>query len=407
MMKKLFVLIVPLFLSMCICTMPLAALAVATDAVVQSIEQQLADLDEKKQETLSALDSVREDLKNAQATKEYYDTLISISIKRQLLAQQQLEAIAQQIAEKETAIAEAQENIRKQEAAFSDRMVTLYEEGDVSYLELLLGTKTLAEFFTQLDNVRTIQEYDRQVVASLETSKQQLLDAQTALKHSQELQQNAIEILENEILSARAYADQSIVHMEALQNDEAALLEQHYKNQEAEKALDAELTAYLAELAAKEAAEREAALQNGGGGNDSNSAAYATGTLAFPLPNDVWYRVSSEYGWRTLDGVPDEHRGIDLACVVNTHIYAADGGTVVTSTEHWSYGNYVIIDHGNGVSTLYAHMNQRAVVVGQKVSKGELIGYVGTTGYSKGYHLHFEVRINGKHTQPRDYISLP
>ncbi|MBR4959490.1 MAG: M23 family metallopeptidase, partial [Clostridia bacterium] len=101
------------------------------------------------------------------------------------------------------------------------------------------------------------------------------------------------------------------------------------------------------------------------------------------------------------------HLGIDLACAANTAIYASNAGKVLESAYHYSYGHYVLIDHGGGKATLYAHMNERWVSAGDKVTKGQQIGLVGTTGSSSGNHLHFEVREGGSVQNPRNYINLP
>ena len=134
---------------------------------------------------------------------------------------------------------------------------------------------------------------------------------------------------------------------------------------------------------------------------------YAGGLMQWPLEAGVSYYVSSEYGWRTLYGVEDFHLAIDLACDNGTNVLAAAGGVVLRSEYHASYGNYVLIDHGNGLSTLYAHMSSNNVGVGETVSAGQLIGWVGLTGNTFGYHLHFETRENGSTVNPRNYIALP
>ena len=376
-----------LMLAVLLCAV--SAQAKLTDATVQSYEQQLADLAVRQEEALAKLDAVRDDYSDVMQTKAYYDEVVALSIKKKDLAQAQFDAITVQIAEKEAAIAKAEEDIAKQEAAFSDRMVTMYEEGEASFLGLLLGADNLVDFLSRVDMVTTIQAYDRQVISSLEAAKEELAGNVADLEHSLALQEEAQKVLEADILAAQQIADESLAYMESLKTNEAALLKQYYANREAEEALDAQLSAYLAELQAKQ------------------NSAYVGGSMGWPLPVDVHYRVSSEYGERILWGVPDFHYGIDLACACNTPIYAANAGTVVTSTVHWSYGEYVVIDHGGGQATLYAHMNERKVSVGDTVEKGQLIGLVGTTGQSDGYHLHFEVRINGAHTQPRDYIVLP
>lgn len=134
---------------------------------------------------------------------------------------------------------------------------------------------------------------------------------------------------------------------------------------------------------------------------------YTGGLMQWPLEAGVSYYVSSEYGWRTLYGVEDFHLAIDLACDNGTNVLAAAGGVVLRSEYHASYGNYVLIDHGNGLSTLYAHMSANNVGAGETVSAGQLIGWVGLTGNTFGYHLHFETRENGSTVNPRNYIALP
>ncbi len=363
--------------------------AAPTDATVQSYEKQIAELATQQQEALDRLNEVRGDYADAVLTKSYYDEVIALSLKKKDLAQLQLDAITQQITEAEAAIKQAEEDIDKQEKAFDARMVTLYEEGEASVLELLLGARSLTDLLTRIDMALSIQTYDKQVITSLEDAKTALAENKEKLEDALQLQLEAQTTLEADIKTAQALADESLAYMESLQQDESALLTQYYSYREAEEALDKELTTYLAELQAKQ------------------KTAYVGGSLGWPLPTDVNYYVSSEYGYRVLNGVQEFHYGIDLACACNTAIYAANAGTVVTSGNHWSYGEYVVIDHGGGQATLYAHMNQRKVSVGETVEKGQLIGLVGMTGSATGYHLHFEVRLNGAHTEPRNYIVLP
>ena len=122
--------------------------------------------------------------------------------------------------------------------------------------------------------------------------------------------------------------------------------------------------------------------------------------MTFPAPS--YTRVSSRYGYRSSGF----HGGVDLAAPGGSPILAARAGKVLTATYHYSYGNYVIVDHGGGISTLYAHASKLLVKKGQTVKKGQQIAKVGTTGNSTGNHLHFEVRINGKRTNPEPYIGL-
>lgn len=136
----------------------------------------------------------------------------------------------------------------------------------------------------------------------------------------------------------------------------------------------------------------------------SGGIVVGTGILSNPCPG--YTRITSEFEGRInpITGKQEIHGGMDLAAPAGTPIYAAAAGKIITSGWHNSYGNYVMIDHGNGMVTLYGHMRNRAVIVGQTVIQGQCIGYVGSTGDSTGNHVHFEVRINGKRENPRNYM---
>ena len=360
-----------------------------TDATVQSYEQQLAELSRKQEAALAQIESLKSDIYEAQNTKYAYDELVNLSIKKRDLTQMQYDSITEQIAAKEALIEEANVNIEAQREARLSRLRALQDAGKANYLEILLGATDLVDFMTRVDRVSTMMEYDRHVVESLEQNRTQLQMAQAELEHSLELQQSAMEQLEDSINLAQAAAEQSRQYMESLQQDESAAVASYWAAKEKENEINSQLQTYLQELQAKQ------------------QKAYVGGTLEWPLPLDVYYQVTSEYGWRTLWGMQDFHLGLDLACACNTAVYAANAGTVLKSEYHYSYGNYVLIDHGGGISTLYAHMNERWVSAGDTVTVRQQIGKVGTTGSSSGYHLHFEVRENGSTTDPRGYINLP
>ena len=363
--------------------------AVPTDATVKSYEQQLSEIAAKQQDALNRLADVRGDMSNVQATKQLYDEVVDLSIKKKNLTMQQLDTITLQIANKETAIAEAESNIARQKEAFMNRMVTMYEEGEASYIGLILGADDMVEFLSRIDMVTTILEYDKRVIASLEENTVQLAKNVEDLEYALQLQEAAIDDLEDNILDARAMADEALAYMESLQQNESALLQDYYNAKAQEEELNKKLEERLRQL------------------QEQEKSNYVGGDMDWPLPYDVSYQVSSEFGWRTLWGAQDYHLGIDLACAANTPVYAANAGKVIESAYHYSYGNYVLIDHGGGKATLYAHMNERWVSAGDKVTQRQQIGLVGTTGSSSGNHLHFEVRENGTVQEPRNYINLP
>ncbi len=363
--------------------------AAPTDATVQSYEQQLSEIANKQKEALNKLATVRGDMDEAATVKRTYDEVVDLSIKKKNLTMQQLDTITLQIQNKQSDIAAAKEGIQKQEDAFMERLVTLYEEGEASYLELILGAESMVDFLTRIDTVTSIMEYDLHVIHALEENTIKLESSLQDLEKALALQESAIQTLESDILETKRLAEESLAYMQSLQQNESALLKEYYNAKAQEEELNKKLEARLKELMEKEKSE------------------YVGGAMGWPLPVDVNYQVSSEFGWRTLWGAKDYHLGIDLACAANTAIYAANGGKVIESQYHYSYGNYVLIDHGGGKATLYAHMNERWVSAGDKVNKGDQIGLVGTTGSSSGNHLHFEVREGGKVQEPRNYINLP
>ena len=137
------------------------------------------------------------------------------------------------------------------------------------------------------------------------------------------------------------------------------------------------------------------------------NAVYVGGEFIWPLDATKYKRISSYYGWRDLWGTPDFHLGIDIPCNYAADVFASNGGKVIKATSHYSYGNYIIIDHGGGMTTLYAHNSKLLVQVGDIVKQGQVIAKAGSTGNSSGNHCHFEVRIDGKTTQPLDYVTQP
>ncbi len=364
--------------------------AAESDVTVHSYEDQLAELARKKEEALAQLDDVRNN-RNTQTSEAYaLDEIIRLNTQQKKLVQVQLDTINQQITEKTALIEETAEKIANQEQAFLDRMTAHYMEQEVDWIELIFGSTSLLEFLTRLDSVNAIMEYDQEIIDNLENNKTLLEIEQKTLNDALALQKSRVTDYENTIRETQAAYEAKLAYIESLKSDEAAWLAEYSRNREMEDQLNAELEEYLAELARKEA-----------------EKAYVGGEGGWPLEHGVYYKITSEQGWRTLQGVADNHYGIDIAVPCGTPVRAYNSGTVVVSTKHWSYGEYITIDHGGGVSTLYAHMSERLYNVGDYVEAGTVIGYVGLTGNTYGYHLHFETREYGSVVNPRNYLVFP
>ena len=364
--------------------------AAESDVTVQSYEDQLAEISRKKETALAKIDDIRNNRDTQYSEAQALDELIRLNTRQKNLVQAQLDSIGRQIADKTALIAETQQKIETQEQAFLNRMAAHYMEQDVDWIELILGSVSLVDFLTRLDSVNSILNRDREIMDELDASKRILETEEKALEEALALQKSRVADYENTIHETQAAYDAKLAYIESLKSNETAWLAEYSRNREMEDALNAELEEYLAELARKE-----------------SEKSYVGGEGGWPLEHGVWYKITSEQGWRTLDGVADNHYGIDIAVPCGTPVRAYNSGTVVRSENHWSYGEYITIDHGGGVSTLYAHMSERLYSVGDYVEAGTVIGYVGLTGNTRGYHLHFETREYGAVVNPRNYLVFP
>ena len=191
--------------------------------------------------------------------------------------------------------------------------------------------------------------------------------------------------------------------------NEAAIKETIAAMQATSDEIGKKIAALQAEEEAKKAAAAAAANQANGAVTTTGTSDYtvtAAGSGVWPAPDS--HTITSNYGGRSypLDGSYNYHLGTDIGASYGTPVVAYQGGTVLIASYHWSYGNYVVVDHGNGLSTLYAHMSALTVSAGQTVTAGQQVGQVGSTGSSTGPHLHFEVRINGSNVDPAPYLGI-
>ena len=360
-----------------------------TDATVQSYEDQIADIQRKKDQALNALTNIQNDKTSTWNTITELDKVIEYNNQMKGLAEGQIDELNKSINQKTADIEDKENRIEKQENAFLERMADVYMDDNSDYLEIILGSESLLDFLTKLDYVNAIFDFDAEVITDLTATKEALEADKSALDEQMATQQLRVADFENAIQENQAAYDDKLNYMSSLEANEADWIETYNYNKQLEEELNAELENYLAELQRK------------------SQSVYIGGDVGWPLDANASYYISSEQGWRDLYGVQDYHLGIDIACTNGTDVFAANGGTVLKSEMHWSYGNYVLIDHGGGISTLYAHMSDRLVSAGDTVSAGQIIGHVGLTGNTFGYHLHFEVRENGTVVNPRNYLTFP
>lgn len=299
-----------------------------------------------------------------------------------------------EIEEKEKEYAEAIETQKAQYEAMKKRIKFMYEKGDALKLDFIFGSGNLADTLNKAEYIEKLSAYDRrmldQYVAYSEyvgLCKQTLEEEKTVLdetKAAQEKEQSSLEELVSEGEAQIASLNSDITSKEAAMAEyQAEIAEQN----DVIKVLEAAIAEERQRLA------------------EAEGRKYDGGKFCNPCP--AVRRISSEYGWRThpILGTQQYHNGIDMAADSGTPILAAYNGTVTAAGYSSTMGNYIMINHGDGLYTIYMHASALYVSKGQEVSRGQKIAAVGSTGRSTGPHLHFSVRVNGEYTSPWNYIS--
>ncbi len=294
----------------------------------------------------------------------------------------------QGIAQKEQEIKDYELKIENSDSDFRKRLRAMDENNSASYIDILLEAKSLSDFFIRLETVREITEHDQAVINEM-----------IALKQGVEAIRNELVLKRDEQKEARSLVSDKKSALDAKVAEQNALISK----------INSDIS--LQEKMYEESRKLEEQLKNSVRSSLSTSSSagskYTGGKFVFPAPSMSY--VSSPYGYRThpVTGVKYKfHSGVDLAAPQGSNTLAAEAGTVRMAGWNGGYGYCVIIDHGDGVATLYGHNSKLLVSAGQKVSRGQVIAKVGSTGMSTGPHLHFEVLINGSTTNPAPYIGL-
>ena len=291
-------------------------------------------------------------------------------------------------------LAQAEKDLLKAEAARDARAVSMYKSGRLGYLEVLLNSHRLSELVTRMHLLSLVVEQDSRVVQEVDSQRARV----TAQKAALEDRRVAVAAVEKRQAGQKSEIDALVrTRTSGLAKLDAALEDKQIVLAKAEKdkaSWEKKEDSLLAE--SKSLASDLRALGGGGG------TVVGTGQFVRPVNG----RVSSPFGYRIhpIFHVRKMHTGIDLSAGMGTTIKAADSGTVIQAGWRGGYGKCVVISHGNGVATLYAHQSVISVSVGDTVERGRAIGKVGSTGYSTGAHLHFEVRVNGSPVDPMRYL---
>ena len=271
------------------------------------------------------------------------------------------------------------------------RVRAMEENSGQSILDIIVSSSNFSQALAAVDDMGAIMESDRELQEEYLAAREETQKAKAELEEAME----ALEARRREFRLEKTRLEQEVREayelIAGLQNDIDRAVEEYEINAAAED----EMIAYFDELSKQFAQEQEEALRS----------ALANGTFIWPVPD--FTLLTSRFGYRMhpILGYERFHAGVDIGAKAGDTIIASDGGTVAVAEYSDSYGNYVLINHGNGYTTLYAHMSSMAVEAGQAVEHGDTLGYVGSTGWSTGPHLHFEIRYNDEKTDPEAYFT--
>ncbi len=361
------------------------ALPVARAGVLDEKFAELEQMQKQIEETRKQIEAKRRSENSVLKELEQIELELELAQRELDYLMARMQYLSDRIAKTEAEIAEVEKKTEQKKDLFCDRLVCMYKAGRISYLEVLLDSKSVSEFMARLYYLREIAQDDARLIEEFKVLRQELAEKKALLE--QDVQALTVAKAEQEQRRA-AVASRSA-------DRERYLAQLQQDRQKLEEVLDqCERQSRALEQVIKE-------LQAQGHQREKKEG------LSMIRPVDSGW-VSSEYGnrWHPLLQDYRWHGGIDIAVNSGTPIKAAEDGTVIVSTSDSGYGYYVVIDHGGGISTLYAHCSKLLVSVGDVVTRGQTVALAGSTGVSTGPHLHFEVRVNGATDDPRKWVNF-
>lgn len=372
-----------LLLALCLAVLPLYGAMCFADtaddkrAELNDVRQRMERMQTRKEQARRKAESASAEL------SEVMGSLNELQAQANNL-QKKSDALQGKINDNQAKLEKKQQEMQERMLIYRKRLRDIYINGQINYLDVLLGAKDFSDFSSRMYLLQKIISRDLELLEKLK---------QDAAEINSRKEQLAAEM--KEIKATQTELEAKKAKVNKLREQRAYML---YKAQEEEQSSQEEYERLLA--ISENIASMLRNMENAGGGAPAGQG--GTGQFMWPCNGPI----TSYYGWRThpIFGTTKYHSGMDIAVDSGTPIHAADSGTIVYSGWLGGYGNCVMIDHGGGLVTLYAHNSALNVGEGQYVSKGAVVAYAGSTGYSTGPHCHFEVRLHGELTEPLNYL---
>lgn len=414
--------ITAVMLTLIFCMQPVCNIQATEESNLSEAQQEKKTLENDLQKAKELIDSLKGSKEDIQSEVEKLDKQLNEISGKVKELESRLSKKRQEIADTESALNKAKEQEKKQYRNMKKRIQFMYENGQTSYVEMLLSADSFTDFLNAVEYITQISQYDRKMLKEYQNMQVTIADTQKTL----ETDYASLQSLQAKVQEEK----QAVAALESAKKGELNDVADDLTDaQSVAKAYEAEIQAQNEVIAQIQAAQKRAAEQQAvqqqaqaaeenqgatdAAGENQNTAqnttpsgnGQSTGSMMWPCPSSK--RVTSDYGPRTspTNGASSNHKGIDIGAAYGADIVAADGGTVLVATYSSSGGNYVIIDHGGGLCTVYMHASSLTVSAGQTVSKGQVIAKVGSTGISTGNHLHFGVTLNGVYVSPWGYVS--
>lgn len=376
----------------------LLAFTLCFSMVIPAQADDISDAKKKQQE-------LEQQKNTAEAEKSELSSELDSIVSKMEKTQSDLTAKEMEINDAETELVTAKANEDDQYQTMKLRIKYMYENGSNEFLEILMEANSIADLLNKAEYINKISQCDRELLVEYEDTRKDVENRENALKK----EYAELESLQDELAGEQANVEKLLADKNIQINN---LTSEISSNADKLKQLIAEAEAAEARrkeaeaTAAAQAAQAAAAASSGtssSGNTSSNASATGTGSLTHPVPGAA---ITSGFGGRVAPtaGATTGHDGIDYGAGYGAAVYAADSGTVITAQYNSARGNYIVINHGNGMQTWYQHLSSMNVTVGQTVARGQVIGNVGTTGISTGPHLHFEVHVNGVPVNPLNYL---
>lgn len=370
--------------------LPIRCFAV-TQEELETIEAQREVLETRRDNIEKKVSELSASHASALEQKAALDERNQITLKQIKLLMDQIDLCDTILKQKEKEVEAAKQKETEQLEKFRARVRSMEENENYSILDLLLTSSSIGEFISAMEDMQVIVESDKKLaddyIAAREEA-ERVRNEYLSVKNEYKEHLDVLNAEQGKLERQIAEADALIISLE--EDTESAIAEY-----EISIASEDKMAKYLDEMSLQYAHEQDAELRG----------VYSDSQFIWPVPSCTL--LTSPYGYRIHPILDYErlHAGLDIGAKFGEEIIAADGGTVLIAEYSDSYGNFVLIDHGDRYSTAYGHMSEIAVEAGQEVKQGELIGYIGSTGWSTGPHLHFEIRLDGERIDPEEFFS--